>query len=316
MPVAISETLHKRNFGFLAFLCFHCLALSTHREIFGGQYRHQEYGDKQAYADSYYYGEDYVGKNLPHHLKLVLVEDERQEYNYCGHSGCRDRCNHLVGTLYHSLFTCLALVKMLIHILKHYYGSIQNHTKPQDKACHGHHVKGKAAKVHGKYCYKNCHRQRYADYYCTPDTAQEHKKDTDYKTKSLEHSSPELGKGIADLGAVVPYYDKAYILGQVILKLLDFLIKTVCHLHNIGTSCPLDRDIDTRHTVYRCNRGLILVPHENLPQVVKMDRVTTLDRNDSLGYLLHILELACGADQILPGAALYVTAAQLHILLA
>ena len=47
-----------------------------------------------------------------------------------------------------------------------------------------------------------------------------------------------------------------------------------------------------------------------------MYRNTAPHCNYSLCNLLNILELACGADQIFPGASLYIAAAKLHILLA
>ena len=47
-----------------------------------------------------------------------------------------------------------------------------------------------------------------------------------------------------------------------------------------------------------------------------MNRGSAPDSHYSLGNLLNILELACGADQILLCAPLYISAAQLHVLLA
>ena len=145
-----------------------------------------------------------------------------------------------MGTHYYCLFAHLAFVQMLVHILKHNYGCVQNHTKSQDKTSHGHHVQSESAQVHGEHSYKNCHRQRYADDNCTADTAQEYEENQDYQAKTLEHCGPELGQGITDLSTVVPDYDKVNILWEVILKLLDFLIKAVGHLHYIGTGCPLN----------------------------------------------------------------------------
>ena len=166
-----------------------------------------------------------------------------------------------MGTLNYGLFSNLASVQMLIHILKYNYGCIKDHTKAKDKTGHGHHVKGEAAQIHGKYSYKNCHRQRYAYDHCTPDTAEEYKEDTYYKTEALEHCSLEFGKGVADLGAVVSDDNQVYILWKVILELFDLLIKTVGNLDYVGTCSSLDRDIDTRLSVYRGNGGFILMPH-------------------------------------------------------
>ena len=77
----------------------------------------------------------------------------------------------------------------------------------------------------------------------------------------MEHSGLKLGKGVANLGTVISDDNQVYILGKVILELFDFLIKPVGNLDYVGTCSSLDRDIDTRLSVYRGNGSLILMPH-------------------------------------------------------